>query len=363
MADVPAAMRPRIAVVGLWHLGCVIAGCLADSEWPVLGLDSDRERIAALATRPPASLRAGLEELIAQRRPTGALAFGTVGDPAVAEAEIVWIAFDTPVDDEDRADVEWVLAESRARADRSPPRGARRLLLTAAVGSLAELARRMTRARDETISGSPACRRTSGSDARSRSSRAPTGSWPASGTSVTARNWSRSLAVHRPNRVDGRRVRGDDQACAQRLSGDLRRLHQRGRRHLRARRRRRRGGRPWAEERGADRPPRLPRPLAMRSPAAHWPATSSSLVGGRRARGSQRHSSTASRESNREHRGWAWRTLEDCSPDNGCVAAESRSGDSPISLARTPCADPRRCSLRPAEGRGRDGRCVRSGDL
>jgi UDPglucose 6-dehydrogenase len=146
MADVPAATRPRIAVVGLWHLGCVIAACLADSQWPVLGLDGDRERIAALQDGRPPLYEPGLEELIAQRRSTGALGFGTVGDPAVAEAEIVWIAFDTPVDDDDRADVDWVLAESEHALT-----GVRHEALVVSssqlpVGSLAELARRMARA-------------------------------------------------------------------------------------------------------------------------------------------------------------------------------------------------------------------------
>jgi UDPglucose 6-dehydrogenase len=51
----PLASRPpRIAVVGLWHLGCVTAACLAGDRWPVLALDPDRDIVAGLrANRPP----------------------------------------------------------------------------------------------------------------------------------------------------------------------------------------------------------------------------------------------------------------------------------------------------------------------
>ena len=54
----------------------------------------------------------GLAEMIAERRAAEHLAFGEIGAAETAEAEVVWITFDTPVDDEDRADVGSVLAQS-----------------------------------------------------------------------------------------------------------------------------------------------------------------------------------------------------------------------------------------------------------
>ena len=112
MEDSTAAAHPRIAVVGLWHLGCVTAACLANAEWPVLGLDEDRERIAALEENRPPLFEPGLAKMIAERRAAGQLAFGEIGAAETAEAEVIWITFDTPVDDEDRADVGLVLAQS-----------------------------------------------------------------------------------------------------------------------------------------------------------------------------------------------------------------------------------------------------------
>jgi UDPglucose 6-dehydrogenase len=143
MEESPAATHPRIAVAGLWHLGCVTAACLADASWPVLALDSDPAVIAGLRDDHPPLSEPGLAELVAQRRGAGELAFAEIGDPASASAEIVWLTFDTPVDDEDRADVEWVLAQSQ-RALVEARHGA--LVVSSSqlpVGSVAELDRRM----------------------------------------------------------------------------------------------------------------------------------------------------------------------------------------------------------------------------
>lgn len=139
-----AVTRTRIAVVGLWHLGCVTAACLADAAWPVLALDDDAGVVADLNAGQPPLFEPGLPELIAERRRAGHLAFGELGDPATSEAEIVWITFDTPVDDDDRADVESVLA----RCERALAVARQNALVVSSsqlpVGSMAELARRMS---------------------------------------------------------------------------------------------------------------------------------------------------------------------------------------------------------------------------
>ncbi len=99
----------RIGVVGLWHLGCVTAACLAEAGNAVLGVDPDAQVVAALGQGRPPIGEPGLTELLAAcaRR----LRFSA--DPlALADATHAWVAFDTPVDDDDRADVEWVLAHA-----------------------------------------------------------------------------------------------------------------------------------------------------------------------------------------------------------------------------------------------------------
>jgi UDPglucose 6-dehydrogenase len=107
---VPQANRPGpIGVIGLWHLGSVTAACLAAAGSRVIGIDPDPLVVAELrGGRPPVS-EPGLSELLAANAPR--LSFDS--EPrALAGARCAWVTFDTPVDDEDGADVEWVLAHA-----------------------------------------------------------------------------------------------------------------------------------------------------------------------------------------------------------------------------------------------------------
>ncbi len=146
MPEPLAALHFRIAVVGLWHLGSVTAACLAGDGWPVLGLDPDPAVVTGLRENRPPLHEPGLAELVAERQAAGELAFTEIGDPVIAQADVVWITFDTPVDDEDHADVDYVLDQSvRALVDA----GLGALVVSSSqlpVGSIAELARRMSEA-------------------------------------------------------------------------------------------------------------------------------------------------------------------------------------------------------------------------
>ena len=90
-------------------MGSVIGACLADAGARVLGVDPDPGIVAGLAEARPAVSEPGLSELIA--RNLERLRFTCEAQP-LAEASQAWVAFDTPVDEDDRADVEWVLASS-----------------------------------------------------------------------------------------------------------------------------------------------------------------------------------------------------------------------------------------------------------
>ncbi len=103
----------RIVVLGLWHLGCVTAACMARAGHQVTGLDPDPGVVEGLARgRAPLS-EPGLDGLIAEGLKRGNLSFG--GDPAavLASGDLLWVAFDTPVDEDDRADTEWVVERVR----------------------------------------------------------------------------------------------------------------------------------------------------------------------------------------------------------------------------------------------------------
>jgi UDPglucose 6-dehydrogenase len=96
----------RIVVSGLWHLGCVTAACLAE-HFEVIGHDPDAATVAGLAAGTPPIYEPGLTPLIEAGLASGQLRFSF--DPAVAAgADVIWIAYDTPVDANDNPDVEFV---------------------------------------------------------------------------------------------------------------------------------------------------------------------------------------------------------------------------------------------------------------
>jgi UDPglucose 6-dehydrogenase len=104
----------KIAVLGLWHLGSVTAACAAAAGHQVTGWDRDADTVDALnAGRAPVA-EPGLDALVASGLTSGRLRFTDDASGAVGDAEVVWITFDTPVDDEDRADVDYVMREVTA---------------------------------------------------------------------------------------------------------------------------------------------------------------------------------------------------------------------------------------------------------
>jgi len=100
----------KVCVQGLWHLGSVTAAALASVGHQVIGLDYDAATVAGLDRGAPPLFEPGLTELISQGLASGQLRF--FDDPvAVRDAEVLWIAYDTPVNDDDVADVDFVQAQ------------------------------------------------------------------------------------------------------------------------------------------------------------------------------------------------------------------------------------------------------------
>src|SRR5215212_1004008 len=101
----------HVAVAGLWHLGCVTAASLAAGGHTVSGIDFDPDVIQGLRGGRVPLFEPGLDDLIAAGAKAGRLTFSP--DPAaVSAADVVWITYDTPVDQDDRADVEFVVAQA-----------------------------------------------------------------------------------------------------------------------------------------------------------------------------------------------------------------------------------------------------------
>jgi UDPglucose 6-dehydrogenase len=100
--------RLNVCVLGLWHLGAVTAACLAARGHDVTGVDFDAAVVEGLATGTPPVFEPDLARLIHDGLEARALRF-TTDAAAVSKADIVWVAYDTPVDDDDRADAEYVV--------------------------------------------------------------------------------------------------------------------------------------------------------------------------------------------------------------------------------------------------------------
>jgi UDPglucose 6-dehydrogenase len=99
----------KVGVVGLWHLGSVTAACLASGGHDVVGYDANAGTTSRLQNAEPPIAEPGLRELVREGIDAGRLRFTSDAATALKEADVVWIAYDTPVDNEDNADVDFVI--------------------------------------------------------------------------------------------------------------------------------------------------------------------------------------------------------------------------------------------------------------
>src|SRR6188768_1874789 len=97
----------KIVVAGLWHLGTVTAGCLAAAGHEVIGVDEEAALIAKLSAGELPVAEPGLKEIVQTELASGRLRFSVAFSEA-AQADVVWVTYDTPVDEEDCADTEFV---------------------------------------------------------------------------------------------------------------------------------------------------------------------------------------------------------------------------------------------------------------
>ena len=104
----------KICVQGLWHLGSVTAACLASVGHDVVGLDGDSKNISNLNQGKAPLFEPGLDEMIQNEINQGHLRFAQSSRQSLADAEVLWVTFDTPVDEEDHADVEFVLGKIKS---------------------------------------------------------------------------------------------------------------------------------------------------------------------------------------------------------------------------------------------------------
>ncbi|MBV8141490.1 MAG: UDP-glucose/GDP-mannose dehydrogenase family protein [Verrucomicrobia bacterium] len=98
----------KVVVLGLWHLGCVTAACCA-KFFDVIGLDLDQHTVDQLKAGIPPVFEPELAELIQEGFASHRLLFACDPAIALAGADLLWVTYDTPVDDDDNPDVNPIL--------------------------------------------------------------------------------------------------------------------------------------------------------------------------------------------------------------------------------------------------------------
>lgn len=98
----------NICVFGLWHLGSVYSACLSKLGHVVVGLDFDKEVVKSLQSGKAPLSEPGLNELIIDNLDAKRLLFTCDANKALQTAQVVWVTFDTPVNDRDVADVSFI---------------------------------------------------------------------------------------------------------------------------------------------------------------------------------------------------------------------------------------------------------------
>src|SRR5665647_2832618 len=93
----------EIGVIGLWHLGCVVAASWSKLNHRVHGVDFESLRISRLQQGIPPIYEPGLEAEIKRSIASGKLSFSTEL-VTLKTCDVVFLAYDTPVGNDDASD-------------------------------------------------------------------------------------------------------------------------------------------------------------------------------------------------------------------------------------------------------------------
>lgn len=107
----------KITMMGAGYVGLVSGACFADFGHQVVCADLDAIKIAALNRGEMPMFEPGLEQMVATNTKVGRLAFTTEIEPAIARADVVFIAVGTPSRRGDgHADISYVHEAARTIA-------------------------------------------------------------------------------------------------------------------------------------------------------------------------------------------------------------------------------------------------------
>jgi UDPglucose 6-dehydrogenase len=91
----------NLSIWGTWHLGSVHAACLAARGNRIRATDLDPRVVAGLREGTPPLYEPGLAELLREQLESGRLTLHSPGDPELGEADAIFLAPDTDIDEDD----------------------------------------------------------------------------------------------------------------------------------------------------------------------------------------------------------------------------------------------------------------------
>lgn len=110
--------RPRrLCIAGLWHQATVIAACFAEMGHTVFAVGEDSRTIQELNLGHAPVHEPHLDPMLRRNIEAGRLKFNTSYPEALAGAEFVFLAIDTPVDDMDRPVLDVIFQSVNAIAE------------------------------------------------------------------------------------------------------------------------------------------------------------------------------------------------------------------------------------------------------
>lgn len=98
----------KICVQGLWHLGSVTSACLASIGHQVIGFDLNESIVANLNNGKAPIFEPELDRIIYSALENNLICF--VSTPP-NNIDFLWVTYDTPVDEDDNADVNFVMSQ------------------------------------------------------------------------------------------------------------------------------------------------------------------------------------------------------------------------------------------------------------
>lgn len=103
----------KISVCGLWHLGSVTSASMASLNLTIIGYDPSKKIVDDLKKFKAPISEPGLNELIKQQIDNGRIRYTNNIDD-LKNTDLLWVCFDTPVDENDNADTDYVVNQIKS---------------------------------------------------------------------------------------------------------------------------------------------------------------------------------------------------------------------------------------------------------